>query len=243
MGTVLEMTGIPHRPGLVVALALALALSGCGNDQGSGLSGLKLGTTANIALALLNRPGGQAQAVAAGATPDAATIAAGRALLQQAGQPILLVQDPSRGLAAFMAPLGVNGDVVTWATPDYLTIGLRDGIVISTRGFGADLMSASAPTAARIALGSGRHQRLYYYLDGADQTQALRYDCVLSSEGPEVITLLGKSHQTRKVAESCSGDHGSFVNHFWFEGQSHLRQSSQLRAPGVGNLQLERIID
>ena len=55
--------------------------------------------------------------------------------------------------------------------------------------------------------------------------------------------ILGKAHATRKVTETCSGDSTGFVNEYWFENGSFLRQSRQLIAPETDTLLMQRVID
>ena len=215
---------------------IALVLSACSSDKARPAFPLK-----DMAKAVVQQMIGTSAPAAA--PPDAATIAAGRKLLEEAGKPVILMTDPGTGLAGFMGILGENGPVQTWATPEYLTIGLRDGVMISTRGFGADLMSAEAPDLNVLSGGKGEYQRRYSYLDGADQTQVQTYDCSLHNAGAAQLTLLGKSLATRRVTEKCSGKQGVFENQYWFDAGGTLRQSSQMRVPGVGNMQLQQIID
>lgn len=231
MGPVLEMTA------LRLALA-ALLLTACSSDKARPELPIK-----DMAKAVLQRVIGGAAATAAPTAPDAATVAAGRKLLEDAGKPVILMTDAGTGLAGFMGVLGENGAVQTWATPEYLTLGLRDGVLISTRGFGADLMSAEAPDLTVLASANGQYQRRFYYLDGADQTQVHAYQCHLVNAGAAPITLLGRTYETRRVSEKCAGKQGVFQNDFWFDASGALRQSSQMRLQGVENLQLQRIID
>lgn len=231
MGPVLEMNA------LRLFLA-ALLLTGCSSDKAKPELPLK-----DLAKAALQQVIGGGNAAAAPAAPDPATVAAGRKLLEEAGKPVILMTDAGTGLAGFMGVLGENGPVQTWATPEYLTIGLRNGVLISTRGFGADLMSAEAPDLGLLATANGQYQRRFYYLDGADQTQVHLYDCSLRNAGAAQITLLGKTYETRRVTEKCLGKQGDFENDFWFDSTGALRQSSQMRLQGVENLQLQRIID
>jgi hypothetical protein len=229
MGPVLEMTA----KSLVLA---ALLLTACSSDKAKPELPLK-----DMAKAVVQRVIGGGAATPAAAAPDAATVAAGRQLLEEAGKPVILMT--GTGLAGFMGILGENGPVQTWATPEYLTIGLRDGVLISTRGFGADLMSAVAPDLAVLRKAEGQYQRRFFYLDGADQPQVHDYVCTLHNAGAAQVTLLGKTYDTRRVTEKCSGKQGDFENDFWFDASGALRQSSQMRLQGVENLQLQRIID
>lgn len=234
MGQILEVI---RR--FAIGAALALGLSACGSDKGPPALPIKAILTAQIEML---KGGGDAPAAAV-AAPDPAVLAEGRRVLQEAGQPVISVTDRSLGLAAFMVPLGQNADVVTWASPEYQTLGMRDGVILATRGFGADLMSAVVPSAAALRAGVGAHQRVHYVLDGADQTREQRFGCQLSVSNGETIAILGLSYLTKKVDEVCTGAAGSFTNSYWFDDAGLIRQSRQVRAVGVENLQLQAIID
>ena len=226
---------------LLVGLILTASLAGCGNDPAEMSAQLPLKDMVSQVFAAMAK--GKQGRIAAPAAPDANAVAGLRAVLEEAGTPIYALKDPGTGLVTFVAKIGDNTGVGTWSTTDYRTIGLRDGIIVATRGFGSDMMSAEAPNLAVIAAGSGSHARAYYYLDGADQSQVLRYDCALAVAGSETIEILGKPHATRRITETCTGKSGSFVNEYWFEGGSKLRQTSQLRVQGVGNMFLQQIIE
>ena len=235
MGAILEMTGL--RPLVLLALAATLLLSGCGND--SSADDYQRPVKAIIA----KLKAGRAAALPTLATLNGPALSVLRGVLEDDGQPIYLVEHPTLKYTALMAPYGQNGDVQTWASEQYETISLRGGILIATRGFGADLMSSAGPSVVQIASGQGATHRSYYYLDGADQRQRFDFDCALSPKGNESVVVFGKSHATRKIAEACSGPTGSFLNEYWFEDGQYLRQSRQMIAPGMDNLVLQRVVD
>jgi len=233
MGAVLEM--MTRRAFAALALAATLTLAGCGNDGSSNDYQRPL----QVALARLT---------AGKAAPTLATLnQSGTLTLRQAleadGQPIYRISYARLKYTNLMAPYGQNGDVQTWASQDYETVSLRAGMLVATRGFGADLMSSVGPSVARVSSAQGTTQRQYFYLDGADQKQRYDYTCVLASAGIEEVVVLAKSHATRKVTESCSGASGRFVNEFWFDNGQNLRQSRQMLVPGTDNMLLQRVID
>lgn len=234
MGPVLEMTRA-----LVLAGCALLVLSGCGSDKTPSALPVKA-----IVLAQIEKLKGGGQAAPTAAPQiDAATLAEGRRVLEEGGQPVMAVTDRSLGLATFMTPLGTNSGVVTWANPEYQTISLQNGVILATRGFGSDLMSATVPTAEQLSAGTGSHQRIHYVLDGADQTITQSFTCQLSVSNNETIEILGLTYVTRKVDESCSGPAGNLTNSYWFDAQGQIRQSLQSRQAGVENMQLQAIID
>ena len=216
-------------------LALLLVLAGCGNDPNAGIGGISAGDIAKSAKIMLQKR--RAAATSAPVDPLAA-----RAQVASNGVPILFFRNEANGSSGFMSVSGTNNGVVTWATNERVSVSLRDGVLVATRGMGSDIMTARAPSAATLAAGAGQTQREYVYLDGSDQVRKVTYDCTLSSKGAETITVLGRGHATRHVVETCSGKQGTAVNDFWFEGAT-IRQSSQLFVGGVGNLSLQRIID
>ena len=234
MGPFLEMIRFCAKAGLMLLLA------GCGSDKSAPALPVKA-----ILQAQLDKLKGAGAPPVAGAAiePDAATLAEGRRVLQEGGQPVMAVTDRGLGLATFMVPLGQNAGVVTWANPEYQTLALRDGVILATRGFGNDLMSAEAPTALALRQGSGSTRRVHYVLDGADQTQTQTYTCQLSVSKGKTINVLGLTYTTEKVQEVCEGDAGGFTNLYWFDKTGIIRQSQQVREPGVEKMQLQMIID
>lgn len=218
-----------------LALLANFALSGCGSDsdaQDFATQGALLSTAIN----------GSKDRSSLGANNPAA-LSALRAALEADGQPLYFVVNPVLGYSNLMAPYGRNGDVQTWSSTHYETVSLRQGMLVATRGFGADLMTATGPSLAQIASAQGLTNRHYFYLDGSDATRAFDYTCRRTSAGGETIQVLGRSYATRKVTESCIGPAGSFKNLYWFDQSAVLRQSSQMVVPGLDNLVLQRVID
>ena len=153
----------------VFTLLAALVLAGCGND----VTGNDLSVPVKVLLSALQGAGKPT----ATANPDDPAVKAGilayRAQLEADGQPILIASNETLKYGTLHAPFGQNGDVQTWSSTGYQTIALRGGILIATRGFGPDLMSAVAPSVAKVASATGTTNRRYHYLDGADQPQSL----------------------------------------------------------------------
>jgi len=214
---------------------LALALLACGNDPKAGLGGIKASDLTSSLKAVIAARRNAANPI----QQDPAQI---RALLAQNNLPVMFFKREDSAASGYLFPIGMNNGVQTWTSPERQTVSLRSGVLVATRGFGSDIMAARVPTAAQLAAGLGRTSRDYLLLDGADQQLRMVYECTLSSRGAETIVVVGRSHNTRHVVESCTGSWGSFTNHYWFEG-GNIRQSSQLLVLGVGNLTLQRIID
>jgi hypothetical protein len=227
MGKVLEMTA---RQCLAAFLGFGLLLSGCGSDTDATAGARILKDVTAAAIQRRNAP----------ATPPPPTT---RARLAQYKTPMIMAEIPSLGLFTFVVPYGQNGDVETWASSDDKTISMRQGVMIATRGFGSDLMQAAVPSISQIASASGSYDRVYYYLDGADQTQRRDFRCSLSNLGTGTITVVERQHTVRHVAETCTGDSGEFTNEYWFENGTFLRKSNQLINLEWGPIVLSRVVD
>jgi hypothetical protein len=127
----------------------------------------------------------------------------------------------SRGIKFPMQQLDVDGNVRLWAAADGAQVALRDGILISTRGFGMDLMSADVPSVAGLL---ADHSRTHHYLDGTD-------------------TPIRRSYTCTAATEPGGGDGGVQVQ-TWCQDQSFVlgRQwhRDDLQAPGTGRLCLAK---
>lgn len=221
----------------MAALALAL-ISGCGNDKGGPnpvMSAVGAMAKQGIAKAKASKSGAQPAA-------KAASPADLRATLEKAGKPTLLVSSNVLGRTGFMAIYDTKGDVITWATPDGATFSHRDGVLIQTRGLGADLMSAQAPSVGQLLSPGSSYQRIYYFLGDDDQGTRRTYDCVTAILGKETIEILGKSHSATHVSETCERPLGKVTNDYWIEGKA-IRKSRQFASGPVGYLDFERVID
>ncbi|OZA04916.1 MAG: hypothetical protein B7Y02_16015 [Rhodobacterales bacterium 17-64-5] len=225
------------RSGLAAALSLGL-LAGCGNDPAAQDARQTLPSARMFTEAFT-----RTFAPNAAKPADPAAVAAVRQGLEQAGTPVVLVRVARFGYANLMGPYGQNGAVTTWASNSSQTVALQDGILVATRGFGPDLMSARVPDLAQVRRASGYFHRGYAALDGADQSHLLEYDCTFAEAGRENIDVFGKTYAARKVTESCEGPDMVFQNAYWFDQIGVLRQSDQHATAGLSTVRLQRIVD
>ncbi len=215
------------------AVLIGSLLAGCGNDKSEPSPvGAAVG---NMAKATLARVTGRAAAPAA--QPAQVT----RADIEKFGIPILRAVIPLRGADALLTVSDAKGSTVTWATTDGTSFTLRDGVLIQTRGLGADLMSSQAPSASALSSG-GSHQRVYFFLGADDQTTRRTYDCTVTVDGAERIEIFGRAHSTTKVTEDCVRPQGTISNTFWFEGPV-IRKSRQWTSGGIGFIDFEGVVD
>lgn len=183
-------------------LALMLALSACG--QGGGLIG--------------------------GVMAKMTGVRAATNTVSAAGNQTVWVTMPAAGIKFSMAHIETDGPTTIWASQDGSQMSLRDGMFVSTRGFGMDLMSAEAPSMQTVLSGAP-HRRVYHLLDGADQPQRLEFSCTAATAPAE------KSDQGMKhIVETCKGAAGTISNDFWLAGNGHAAKSRQWVSPMVGHL-------
>lgn len=208
---------------LAAALLAPAALVGCGSGGGMGK-----------ALLQSVRPGADAAA-------GPATAAIPRAEIESVGVPVMRVRVPAMGIDVLMVQRDVRGAVTTWVTNAGQTFAFRDGVLIETRGLGADLMSAAAPSPGQLASGAG-HSRSYFFIGPEDRTQRRDYACQPEERGAETVAIFGRGYATRHVAESCQRAEGRITNDFWLQGGT-VRKSRQWVSSGAGYAEFERITD
>lgn len=224
---------------VATAAAVLALLVGCGNDK-SGPNPMvsAIGAMAKQGVAKVKAKkaeGGQP-------ATKAATPAELRGQLEAAGKPVLLVSSKTLGQTGFLGISDAKGDVVTWRTPDGATFSQRNGVLIQTRGLGADLMSAQAPSVGQLMQPGTSYQRIYYFLGDDDQGTRRTYDCKTTIVGKESIDVLGRSFGATHVTELCERPLGKVTNDYWIEGSS-IRQSRQWVSGAIGYIDFQRVID
>ena len=226
---------VRQRFWLVAAVACAALLPGCGNDKGEPSPVAKV--VGGIAKSALSRVGGRGKPQAAAAAPQLT-----RAEIEKYGIPLLRVIIKARAADALVTIRETKGDIVTWTTTDGTTFSFNDGVLLQTRGLGADMMSAGVPSVADLATPSGSHPRSYFFLGENDRSQRRDYTCTMTVVGKETIVIVERSHQTLHVAEECVRAEGKITNDFWLEGKV-IRKSRQWTSPGIGYIETEKAVD
>lgn len=210
---------------LFAVLAALVVLSGCGSDQD--------------AFPVARQVQGFAKERLSGTEAAAQPAQLTRALLAQVVSPVQLVTIEKFKKQALVAEIARNGGVETWSTMDDVTIATRDGVLVATRGFGDDLMSAAVPGAGRLRSGSDQLTRRYVHLSGLDQTVNLTLTCTTSNPVSEAVEIVEKVYSTRRVDETCEGDGLQFTNSYWWDGSGKLRKSRQWVSHNVGSILIE----
>ncbi|MFW8637294.1 YjbF family lipoprotein [Cribrihabitans pelagius] len=172
-----------------------------------------------------------------------------RALLDQQTQAYLEVVIENRDAKAYLTrPLsrrdGFPGGIEVWRTADNVSLALRAGMVIATRGLGNGLLSADVPAAAGVA-GPARGGARSYVLRARGNGQIrLQMACRLHDLGPARIEIVELGFATRHLQEQCSGGGGSIVNDYWVgtgAQAGRVWQSRQWAGPGTGYVRIRQL--
>lgn len=146
------------------------------------------------------------------------------------------------------------GLITTWRTGDDVTLSMRNGVLIATRGLGGDILSSAVLVAGdRPGPARGRAQggeRILTIRAFDNKTVHLVLACEVADLGPATIEIIGLRHATRHLRETCrggtgrdgTGGDGTVVNDYWVDAQAGVvRQSRQWAGPEAGYLRLRRL--
>lgn len=167
-----------------------------------------------------------------------------RAQLDALGQPTLLAELPELQVAATLAPSGRNGDVSTWASGDQASLSFEGGVLVATRGLGADVMSADVTGTLAMLRGEseGYYTRLNSVLDGEYQTAFRAYQCRRVNTRPEQITIFDRPHSTTRIEEACTTPGRTVTNIYWAGPDGFIWKSRQWVSAHAGYLWTERLV-
>lgn len=211
-----------------LALLALLVLAACGSETG-----------VNDDLALAKRR--LALVLGGGAAAGGGLPPLSRALFDSIGKPLLKVTLVEKDVTAVLGLVAQNGNAVTWATADNITLSLRDGVIVASRGLVDDLMSASVPSLRELAGGIGVVQRQHFMLQGGEREVMAAFDCSLALKGTESLTLYDIGYSVRHVVETCKGPSATFRNEYWLEAGGKMRQSRQWIGKQVGFVELQLV--
>lgn len=202
----------------VFPLVAVLALSACGNDTGAAFGFMREGISAMSA----RRNAEPAPQLT-------------RADIRAVGSPLQQLVIEDTGITAYLGVQAVRGDIVTWATTDRENIALKGGVLIQTRGLGADLMSAAVPDVGQLLTGA-TIERQFFHLNGTEATIETALTCTPRVVGRETVQIVGLAFETARIDEDCANDALSFTNNFWIDGTGNVRKSRQWAGPVLGML-------
>lgn len=120
--------------------------------------------------------------------------------------------------------------VETWIGIDGAQIMLDRGVLIGTRGFGADIMASKVDESQALitSLGSGYATRLMTLLDGENHAITRAFKCQISPGPIQTVSQGLKDVVAQTVIESCRNGEIAFSNFYWLVPSTReIIQSSQ----------------
>lgn len=133
------------------------------------------------------------------------------------------------------------GQIEIWRTEDNVTLAMRSGVLIATRGMGDDILSASALVGegpGPVASGERR-----YHIRGLDSSsRSLVLACELQDLGAETVEIVELRYATRHLQERCEGGDGVVVNDYWTDSRSgRVWKSRQWAGPTLGYIRVRQL--
>lgn len=135
------------------------------------------------------------------------------------------------------------GEIVQWRTEDNVTLTLRAGLLIATRGLGGDVVSAEVPAAAGRVGPARPGARALFFRTGDLEEHRIALACDLVDLGPDPVVIVERRHPTRHLRETCTSEDGGQVqNEYWIDSRAGIVwQSVQWAGPHVGYLRLRQL--
>lgn len=206
---------------LGLAPLLAFALAGCSNDPNAPDSFAQIRQAVTMFGPKTPRP--TAAQIRANLTPEV------RAQFGEA--PLMVATLEELSIASILIGVEENRGVFTFSTPDGVSFAFNQGLLVSSRGLGFDLMDAdNADIRSAIRAGGVTEAiRIHRYLDGLNQIEIHGFICdVVKSERGQ-------------FRESCYGDELQFQNTYQLDPNGNIAASRQWIGPERGYLVVETV--
>lgn len=136
----------------------------------------------------------------------------------------------------------------TWISLDHLSLGMKNGMIIATRGFGNDIYAADVDDTLS-AIKSGRKSAITEHfitpLSGANQAEWLAFRCLVTRQSRQPVKLSDAyTADTDLFYETCRNGQMNFRNVFWVErGSRKIVQSRQWISEETGDLALRLVVE
>jgi len=211
------------RP-LGLILACVAGLSACSSDEG----------TSELIEKVFNRSDE--------ADPNPTFVA-----YEQAGAPAYVVslEAKDKAYTLFVKQTTNAKGEETWISLDNLSMGMKNGMILATRGLGGDQL-ATDPSQTLAALRAGEDritERFITLLNGENQAKTLAFRCQVARQRQAAVSLSPSyTADTDLFYEFCRNGDIDFRNLFWVErGSRNLVQSRQWISETIGTLALRSV--
>lgn len=166
---------------------------------------------------------------------------AGDVFVQPNAQATMRVTMPKLGAQGLAALSARNRGVATWRTADNTTFSFQDGVVVSTRGLGDDLMGADV-SQSNSALRGGTSDwapRLHGYMNGEFQPYFTVFHCRRTGSRSATVQVGSTLVFTNRTDETCVNDDLEFENSYWRNSNGVMVKSRQWVSEGIGYVETE----
>jgi hypothetical protein len=135
----------------------------------------------------------------------------------------------------------------TWISLDHLSLGIKEGMIIATRGFGNDIYAADVDKTL-LALKVGRERAITEHfitpLSGSSRVERLAFRCLVTRVSRQSVPLsVSYTADTDLFFETCRNGQIDFQNLFWVErGSRRIVQSRQWISKETGDIALRLVV-
>ena len=219
---------------LVLALGLGLGVAGCS------------GGTDTPTLELQVIEAGR-QMIAARTAPKVERVPLTREYLDTLEDPYIEVTLERYDIFAYLKQQAVRrddtpGQVVVWRTEDNITLAMRNGVLIATRGLGGDIVSSTVQVSGDRPGPASGGEKVHFVRALDNKELRVPLVCDLVDMGAETIEIIETRYATRRLQERCEGGGGTVVNDYWIDSRSgRVWQSRQWAGPGIGYLRIRQL--
>ena len=222
-----------------IALTAVIAFAGCSGTIGGGGDAEDLDVPPFVELAGVVREVVQERAERQEASEFDPATSIGPAELAQFETRTWFANIPDREAWGSLTQVADNRGTITYFTRDGISVSMRRGVIVATRGLGEDLLGTSPRRVlSHLSSGSaGDYSRRLVFLDRTSDRDSLLLDCQFRPVGPEIITIARQQIPTLRYSETCFGAEEVVRNTFWLSAASgETVQASQWVSSDVGYL-------
>ena len=163
--------------------------------------------------------------------------------------PALQVNPVSRGGSDFLRLVTRRNDrhpgtISVWRATDGALLHVRGGVLVGSRGIGADIISSDATATIRAiaAARSGQGQRRYFVSNGDHSDTEVVLSCDIDNLGRAETQIVNLTFTTVHLRETCLGGANNrvrIVNDYWVQPSNGIvRRSRQWAGPLSGYFEL-----
>ena len=145
---------------------------------------------------------------------------------------LLSVKIPVRNAVATLGLIATSQGVQTWQTGDGVSVSLRDGLIVSTRGLGFDVMGSDVQQSLHAISGtlSGSYTVKRRYLTADNRSASITATCTMSTSGTDRVFI-----------EECTTLDSTFRNEYLLDASGRIAQSIQWIGPEIEYLGLSYV--